>query len=186
MPQHRGPPFVRLLPTHRNFDQFLFLLRIPEPLAKIFLELNSLFLQENDRLPHAHRGQKTIVPWIGQFPNHLRTDFVRFEVAPEPNMRVQQQFHSVLPGFFSSTSSGSRAPSQSDSSPIGPTISPRITAVPAPPPSRIFLTALAGAISAMGWPNRLTRIGSPVLRTRSRTARHVALNCEIPICFMAH
>lgn len=38
---------------------------------------------------------------------------------------------------------------------------------------------VGGMISATGLPKRVIRTGCPVLPTRSRTARHVALNFEI-------
>jgi hypothetical protein len=41
-----------------------------------------------------------------------------------------------------------------------------------------------GTTSATGLPNLVTRIGRRVLRTRSRTARQVALNLEIAISSM--
>jgi len=66
---------------------------------------------------------------------------------------------------------------------MGPTTSPLIFAVPAMDPIQDFVRGgdEGGTISAMGLPNFVTRIGSRVLRTRSRTARHVALNFEMVI-----
>ena len=43
------------------------------------------------------------------------------------------------------------------------------------------VSGLAGTTSATGRPNRVTRTGSPVRRTPSRTAKQVALNLEIAI-----
>src|SRR5882762_7417750 len=40
---------------------------------------------------------------------------------------------------------------------------------------------VGGTTSATGFPNRVTRIGFFVERTRSRTARHLALNSEMAI-----
>src|SRR6266481_5222110 len=54
--QHREPQFVRNFPAEGNFSQIQFLFRFPEPLAKISLELNSLFLEKDDRFPDAYRG----------------------------------------------------------------------------------------------------------------------------------
>ena len=44
--------------------------------------------------------------------------------------------------------------------------------------------AAGGVTSATGLPKRVTRTGTPDLRTSSRTARHVALNLEIGISFI--
>lgn len=62
-------------------------------------------------------------------------------------------------------------------------MSPTIFAVPFAEPSQRpdWGAAGGGTISATGSPKRVTRIGWPVLRTRSSTARHVALNFEMAI-----
>jgi hypothetical protein len=41
------------------------------------------------------------------------------------------------------------------------------------------VSGLVGTTSATGRPNRVTRMGAPVRRTSSRTAKHVTLNLEI-------
>jgi hypothetical protein len=60
-------------------------------------------------------------------------------------------------------------------------MSPRIFPVARRAPSQLRAAGagVAGRISAMGWPKRVTRKGRPVLRTRSKVARQVALNFEI-------
>jgi hypothetical protein len=65
-------------------------------------------------------------------------------------------------------------------------MSPTIRAVPAMEPSQGLFLAFGegGTTSATGSPNLVTRIGLRVLRTRSRTARQVALNLEIAISSM--
>jgi hypothetical protein len=61
-----------------------------------------------------------------------------------------------------------------------------IRPVPAMEPSQALFLAFGegGTTSATGSPNLVTRIGLRVLRTRSRTARQVALNLEIAISSM--
>src|SRR5260370_13346435 len=44
-----------------------------------------------------------------------------------------------------------------------------------------FSTEVGGTTSATGFPKRVTRIGFFVERTRSSTARHLALNSEMAI-----
>jgi hypothetical protein len=65
-------------------------------------------------------------------------------------------------------------------------MSPTMWAVPAMEPSQGLFIGFGegGTTSATGLPNLVTRIGRRVLRTRSRTARQVALNLEIAISSM--
>ena len=65
-------------------------------------------------------------------------------------------------------------------------MSPTMPPVPAMEPSQgsFFAFGEGGTTSAMGSPNFVTRTGLHVLRTRSRTARQVALNLEIAISSM--
>src|SRR5580698_3951399 len=97
-----------------------------------------------------------------------------FQRTPKPDVGVEQQLH--------------RPASQSSQLPVGPTISPRIFAVPAIEPNfrPVVLPADGGTTSATGSPNRVTRIGLRVLRTSSRMPRHLALNSEIATSFMDH
>jgi hypothetical protein len=66
-------------------------------------------------------------------------------------------------------------------------ISPTIRPVPSIEPIQSFFFgfSVGGTTSATGTPNRVIRMGLRVLRTRSRTARHVALNLEMAISSMA-
>ena len=61
--------------------------------------------------------------------------------------------------------------------------SPAIVALARMAPSHpVPIVAIdGGMISAIGSPRRVTMIGAPVRRTRSRTERQVALNSEIGI-----
>jgi hypothetical protein len=72
---------------------------------------------------------------------------------------------------------------QSLSSTAGATMSPTISMVPAIPPSQSPELAVGegGTTSATGLPNRVTRIGLFVLRTRSSNVKHLALNLEMAI-----
>ena len=62
----------------------------------------------------------------------------------------------------------------------GMRVEPRI----APNHASPALASVGGTTSATGCPRRVTTIGVPVRRTRSRTARQVALNSEIAMVFM--
>src|SRR6266852_6922326 len=99
---------------------------------------------------------------------------------PHPDMCVQEQVH------LSRSESGSRAASQSDSSPIGPTMSPKIRPDPTMVPRRRLSLGCScgGTMSATGLPKRVTRMGCLVVRTCSSTCRQVALNLEIAISFI--
>jgi hypothetical protein len=84
-------------------------------------------------------------------------------------MSVKQQFHELR--------------SSQSSSVAGDTISPSIRPVPASAPIQLSRRdGTEGVVSsATGFPNRVIRTGFFVLRTRSSTARHVALNLEMAI-----
>src|SRR5579863_4073196 len=66
-------------------------------------------------------------------------------------------------------------------------MSPKMRAVPRIDPSsrRVGFATDGGPTSATGSPNRVTSTGLPVFRTRSSTARQVALNFEMAICSIA-
>src|ERR1700674_3445263 len=91
----------------------------------------------------------------------------------KPDVRVQQ---------FQS-----RRTSHSFSSLAGETISPTISkdCFIDPIHDERSSTEVGGTTSATGFPNRVTRIGFFVERTRSSTARHLALNSEMAISCMA-
>src|SRR6266496_3354977 len=98
---------------------------------------------------------------------------MRIQSRPQPDVCVQQQLH--------------LAASQSSQLLIGPTMSPRIFIVPAIDPSLLpaVLMAEGGTTSATASPKRVTRIGVRVFRTCSRMPRHLALNSEMAISFIA-
>lgn len=78
---------------------------------------------------------------------------------------------------------------QSPQVPVGPTMSPKISPVPAMHPSRLLVPGCfgdAGIISATGWPKRVISIGSPVFRACSRIRRQLALNSAIGISFISN
>src|SRR5271165_41732 len=69
---------------------------------------------------------------------------------------------------------------------FGETISPTISAVPIMSPRNLRLrSGPAGITSATGRPWRVMRNGCRVLWTRSIKPRHLALNSEMEISFMA-
>src|SRR5271168_2441179 len=174
---------MRYSPMQGRFKKCQVCHRLFEPFAEILPKIDSSFFEEDCCFPNADWGQEPLVVWVGQLPRHFRCQLFRCRVIPNPDVRVEEKPHL---GFFSGSDSGSRPASQSDSSPIGPTISPKISMVPIPPPIRMVRLAIPGGlISATAWPKRVTRMGWPVLRTRSRTARQVALNFEMAISSMA-
>src|SRR5579872_4758018 len=94
--------------------------------------------------------------------------------APKPDVSVEKVFHSFQA-------------SHSSRLPVGPTMSPKISAVPAMQPSQLCFgfSGDGGSTSATGLPKRVTRMGLRVLRTSSRMPRHLALNSEMATSFMS-
>jgi len=95
------------------------------------------------------------------------------KVSPDPDVGVEQQFQRVA--------------SQSRFLPMGDTMSPRIFPVPAIEPIQLFGRggAEGGTTSATGCPKRVINTGFFARRTRSRTARQVALNSEMAMLSMS-
>src|SRR5258708_12816219 len=87
-------------------------------------------------------------------------------------MCIEEKFHS-------------RNASQSSKLPVGPTISPTISAEPAMLPSQLLRRGLGvgGTTSATGSPKRVTQMGVRVFRTCSRIPSHLALNSEMTTSF---
>src|SRR5215470_8032447 len=87
---------------------------------------------------------------------------------PNPDVRVEQKFQS-------------RRASTSSRSITGETMSPRILMEFRMDPNRAArsTTRAAGTTSATGLPWRVMRMGCFVFSTRSRSARHFALNTEM-------
>src|ERR1041385_5315482 len=98
---------------------------------------------------------------------------LRYKNAPQPDVSVQQQSHQ-------------RSASQSLSSLAGETMSPTMRPVPAKEPSQScdFGSGGGGTTSATGLPKRVIKTGFFVRRTRSTTARQVALNFDMAIFSM--
>lgn len=137
-------------------------------------ERNPPLLAKNQSFPHAHRRQPEFVAGLLQFPRDLPRKPLRFQQASQPDVRVEQQSHG-------------RKASQSSSPEAGETMSPVICPVPARAPSQPEGRSgvEGGTTSATGTPKRVTNTGLRVLRTRSRTAKQVALKLEMAICSMA-
>jgi hypothetical protein len=93
---------------------------------------------------------------------YVRAVYARF-------MRVEQELHSSISQCTMLLVGSMRSP----------VILPACASLPIQ--SSFKEPGVGGMISAMGLPNRVTRIGRPVLRTRSSVARQVALNFEIGI-----
>ena len=84
--------------------------------------------------------------------------------------------------WVSSRSRNQRLTFHLSKAPMGPTMSSETSADSLIEPSQDALGSEAGGrISATGRPKRVTRIGLPVRRTPSSTARQVALNLDIAI-----
>src|SRR4029077_704944 len=130
-------------------------------------------VMKQPQFPNADRRQPNFILWIRQLSNHACREALGLHNAPNPDVRIEQQLQS-------------RPASQSSRLPVGPTISPRISAVPAMEPSQLFgcSSGVGGTTSATGLPKRVTRIGWRVLRTSSRMPRHLALNSEMATSFM--
>src|SRR5689334_129245 len=124
---------------------------------------------EVDNLPGGDRGNPQ---FIARIPNDLRSSRREsrwVQIAPYKNVSVEQELHF-------------RSGAHSSSVEIGPTISPRISPVPAMEPIQLDRRAGGGGTtSAMGLPKRVIRIGLRVLWTRCKTDKHVALNLETAI-----
>jgi hypothetical protein len=141
------------------------------PLSKILVHFEFLLLDKQQRLANADRRKKPAVSRIAQGLIHLGGELIGLAGTSQPDVRVQQQSHFCsLPG--------SRAASQSEISLIGPTISPLMVMDAAPVPNLICFVgwSAGGLIRATGRPKGVTRIGLPIFRPRSRTAKQVALN----------
>src|SRR5205807_2380767 len=125
---------------------------------------------QDHQFPNANRRKPFFVCRILKCSPEARHHFLRLEQTPNPNVRVEKEFHELR--TF-----------QSFSSLAGETMSPTMRPVPAMEPSHCFFSAFGegGTTSATGSPNLVTRMGLRVLRTRSRSARQVALNLEMAI-----
>src|ERR1017187_8040015 len=146
---------------------------ICDPRRNVGLQAESPFATQEGQFPNADGRQPQFILLVGERPGHAAGEAFRLHCAPEPNMCVQQIFHS-------------RHAAQSWRLPVGPTISPRISAMPAMHPSflPVDFGADGGTTSATGRPKRVTQIGLRVLRTSSRRPRHLALNSEMATSFM--
>jgi hypothetical protein len=117
-----------------------------------------------------HHGRKPhLVGGIVQGRSHFWAEVVWREQAPEEDVGVQQKLQRLRPDSTAS---------HAFSSTTGLTMSPRIRPVPSKQPSHEVGRSGGGGGTtwATGIPRRVTRMGLPVRLTRSRRARHVALN----------
>jgi hypothetical protein len=160
----------RHLERHRRFFHRASAHGTGNPRFNFFVGQHPAFLVKHDQLPDAYRRKPKFVPVGLKFFCKAERKAFGFEHRPQPNVRIEKQI-------------AQRNTSQSSESLAGETISPTIRAEPFIDPNQLFgLSGMGGGtISATGVPKRVTRIGFPVLRTRSSTAKHVALNLEIDI-----
>jgi hypothetical protein len=89
------------------------------------------------------------------------------QVAPDPNLRIQQKFHLDLRVFFGFSATGACAASHSDPGAFKEIMLGRGSGT-AEILGDIVGPTGGGVTSAMGWPKRVTRMGSLVLRTLSQ------------------
>src|SRR5262249_10203686 len=110
-----------------------------------------------------------LISGISQYRSNLQTR--RPGYKPNPDVRIEQEPHS-------------RRASHSSGSVAGPMMSPWICTEPFIDASHALRSTLlaGGFTSATGLPCLVTRIGFRVLRTRSKIAKHFALNSEMAIC----
>src|SRR6266478_8778724 len=89
------------------------------------------------QFPNANRRQPNLIHRIGQLSGHARREELGLQNAPNPDVRVEKQLQS-------------RPASQSSRLPVGPTMSPKISAVPAMQPNQLFgcSSGVGGTISA--------------------------------------
>jgi hypothetical protein len=141
-----------------------------DPVSRVAVQLDSTFGLQQQNFPRAHGGQPQVVVLIFQFVLHAPRELLRLRQAPNPNVRVEEEFQFFKASIVSVSITGE-------------TISPTISMLPAIEPIQLLSSAsqAAGMTSASGWPRRVTRIGVLVLLTSSSNDRHLALNLEIAI-----
>src|SRR5260370_24850713 len=145
-----------------------------QPFRQISIDVNPAFDVQGQRFPGADRRKPQFVGFISELLQNPPPKPFRILQSPEPDVRVQQQFQS-------------RRTSHSLSSLAGETMSPTISkeCFIDPIQDERSSTEVGGTTSATGFPKRVTRIGFFVERTRSSTARHLALNSEMLISCIA-
>src|ERR1019366_1433997 len=139
-----------------------------QPLCQIEGEANSAPGIEQQRLPGRDGRKPQFIGGVPQLGSDARIEPGRCLQGPKPDVGVEKKVHS-------------RSASISVWSITGATMSPKICMlsfmepIQAPPPA----SGEAGTTSATGLPKRVIRRGFLVCRTRSRRARHLALNSEM-------
>src|SRR6202030_2395045 len=153
-----------------RFPDGRFFQRLANPLFDAHIQGHASLFNQGHHLPQADRRQPFLIDRVLKRFCGARRYFSWLQETPNPSVGVEKEFHDLRT-------------SQSSSSFAGDMISPTIRPVPSIEPNHCFFFgfAVGGTTSATGTPNRVTRMGLRVLRTRSRTARHVALNLEMAI-----
>src|SRR5713226_4977183 len=128
---------------------------------------------QQERFPCAYRRQPKLIAAVSQFVLHAGRKLARLRQAPEPNVRIEEQFQ----GFRASISAISMT---------GETTSPVISMLfdIEPNQSGCCVSGDAGTTSAMTLPRLVTRSVALVLSTSSNRERHFALNSEMAIDFL--
>src|ERR1035437_4091864 len=143
---------------------------VGQPRFQVFLDANPAFVIERKRFPGADGGEPEFVFLVLERMQDAPPESPRILKIPQPDVCVKQQ-------------SQSRRTSHSSSSVAGETMSPVILIEFFIDPIQALRssTAVGGTTSATGLPKRVMRMGFLVERTRSITARHLALNSEMAI-----
>jgi len=146
---------------------------VTDPANRIGEQPHSTLVMKQAQFPNADRRQPNLILWVVQLSGHPCRKALGLRRTPNPDVGIEKQLQS-------------RPASQSSRLPVGPTISPRISTVPAMQPNQLFgrSSGVGGITSATGLPKRVTRIGLRVLRTSSRMPRHLALNSEMATSFI--
>src|SRR5271157_4353460 len=139
------------------------------------MQANSALKVQGQRLPGTDGREPELVGFVLQFMQEPPAEPFRVVNSPQPDMGVEQQ-----------PQSRSASHSSSSSSFAGEMISPTISMESFIEPIQAARPWIdeGGMTSAMGFTNRVTRIGFFVFETCSSSARHLALNFEMAISCM--
>jgi hypothetical protein len=138
------------------------------PLTQGGVQTDAAPCGQHAEFPDRDGREPTGVSCVVEYLSETRRQTSRTDEIPKPNMRIQQK--------------GCHRRTSQSSSGSGASISSTSAAVPAIQPNPLAAgggDGGAGSTCAIGTPCFVMRRGSPVLRTRANTARHVALNLEM-------
>src|SRR5580704_3833068 len=147
--------------------------RLPQPSQKIRAQTNSPLAVQHKSFPSTDRRHPKFICLVAQLLGRSGAKPFGALQEPDSDMGVQQKFQS-------------RRASISSRSMTGETMSPRIWMESRIDPNKAARSTIGtvGTTSATGLPCRVMRMGVLVFSTRSRMAKHLALNSEIAISCM--